>query len=77
MKLDYELLVRLLRAILATRDDEIDCGECLQQLDFFTELELAGKSAGEALPLIQGHLWRCGDCWEEYKALVVAVHAYA
>jgi predicted anti-sigma-YlaC factor YlaD len=59
----------MVRGILSTRDEEIDCGECFEQLDRFVELVLDGKDAAEALPLVKDHLDRCGDCREEFEAL--------
>ena len=63
------------RGIMTTRDDEIDCAECFEQVDQFVEMELAGKNAAEALPLVQDHLDRCGDCREEFEALRTALQA--
>ena len=41
----------------------------------FAELHLAGKNAAEALPLVQDHLDRCGNCREEFEALLTALRA--
>lgn len=56
-----------------TRPDEIGCDECFEKLDKFAEMELAGKSPGKAMPLVQDHLNKCGDCREEYEALLEAL----
>ncbi len=40
-------------------------------------MHLAGKNAAEALPLVQDHLERCGDCREEFEALLAALQAEA
>jgi hypothetical protein len=74
-ELNLDSLKKLVREILATTPDEIGCEECLEQLDRFVELELAGKSAAEALPLVQNHLERCVDCREEFEALLAALRA--
>lgn len=63
----------MLRAIIGTREDEIGCNECFDQLDEFIELKLKGKSPEEAMPLVQDHLKRCKDCREEYEALLEAL----
>ncbi len=68
-------LKRIVRDIMTTRPDEIGCDECVEELDRFVELELAGKNAAEALSLIQDHLDRCGDCHEEFEALLAALRA--
>lgn len=73
MKLDKEKIKRLMRSIAATEDREIGCDECFNEIDRFVELELEGKHAAEALPLVKEHLDRCGNCHEEYQALLKAV----
>ena len=65
----------MVRGILTTRPDEIGCDECFAQLDRFVELQLAGKNAAEAMPLVHDHLERCHDCREEFEALLAALRA--
>jgi predicted anti-sigma-YlaC factor YlaD len=38
-------------------------------------MELAGKNAAQAMPLVQDHLERCDDCREEFEALLAALRA--
>jgi hypothetical protein len=76
-KLESQELKRLVRMVMTTRPDEIGCDTCFQQLDEFVEMTLAGKDAAEAMPLVQDHLERCGDCREEFEALLAALHALA
>ncbi len=73
MELEATTLKRMVRNILTTRPDEIGCDECFEQLDRFVEMELAGKNAAEAMPLVQDHLERCTDCREEFEALLAAL----
>lgn len=73
MKLTKELLKNLIRMVKKTRPDEIGCDECFEELHRFAELELAGKSPEEAMPLVKDHLERCGNCREEYEALLEAM----
>ncbi len=73
--LNPEDLGKLARALDMTREDEIGCDECFQQLDRFVEMELAGRDAAAAMPLVQDHLEKCGDCREEYEALLRALRA--
>jgi hypothetical protein len=75
MKLEPTLLKQLVRAVMATHDDEIDCGECFEQLDRFVEMTLVGKDVSEAMPLTHDHLQRCSDCREEFEALLKALEA--
>lgn len=70
MKLTRDLLKKMVRMVATTLPEEIGCEECFEQLDRFAELVLAGKPAGEAMPLVRVHLERCGDCREEFEALM-------
>lgn len=64
---------QMVQMVAATRPDEIGCDECFDQLDRFAEEVLAGKNAAAAMPLVQDHLDRCGDCREEFEALLTAL----
>jgi hypothetical protein len=75
MRLEPATLKRMVRNILTARPDEIGCDECFEQLDRFVEMELAGKNAAQAMPLVQDHLERCDDCREEFEALLAALRA--
>lgn len=75
MELNVGHLKQLVRSLLGERDDSLGCKGCFEQLDCFVDLELAGKSAGEALPLVELHLAQCKDCREEYEALREALRA--
>ena len=74
-KLDVDTLKQMVRGIMSSRADEIDCDECFDQIDLFSELSLAGKSADEALPLVKQHLETCPDCKEEFEVLLKALNA--
>ena len=73
--LDQQALKEMARGIMTARPDEIGCAECFDQMDRFVDLELAGKEAAEAMPLVQDHLDRCGNCREEFEALLAALKA--
>lgn len=73
MKLSKNILKAMIRAIKMTREDEIGCDECFDKLSEFAEMELAGKSPEKAMPLVQDHLQKCGECREEYMALLEAL----
>ena len=73
--LDRDELNKLMRAVLETSDQELGCDECLDQVDRFVEVELAGLDAAAAMPLIHNHLQKCGDCREEFEALLVAMQS--
>ena len=75
MKFNPEILKKLFRAVMYTHDDEMGCKECCDEIDEFIEMKLDGKSPEEAYPLVQEHLKKCGDCREEYEALLKALKA--
>jgi hypothetical protein len=72
-RLDPETVKQMARGIATAQLDEIGCDECFAQMDQFVDMVLEGKNAAEAMPLVQDHLDRCGDCREEFEALLVAV----
>ena len=75
MKLSLEVLKKMVRAVAATKTDEISCDECFEELDQFVELKLQGKNAAEAMPLVEDHLNRCNGCREEFEALLDCIRA--
>ncbi|MDY7042504.1 MAG: hypothetical protein SVX38_16755 [Chloroflexota bacterium] len=77
MVLETDDLKRFVRRVITTPPDEIGCDECFRQLDRFVEMVLAGKSAAEAMPLVQEHLEHCQDCREEFEALLFVLRALA
>lgn len=75
MKLSSETIQNLMKSVRATRDQELDCGHCHDELDHFIEMKLKGLNAAEAMPLVQEHLDRCPPCREEYEVLLEALQA--
>jgi hypothetical protein len=73
--LNVTQLKKLVRTLVVTRHDELNCEICFQELDRFVEMTLAGKDATEAMPLVQSHLQMCTDCGEEFQALLEALKA--
>ena len=62
-----------LMALSRTHEEEIGCDECFERLDRFVEMELSGLDAAAAMPLVEDHLDKCGDCREEFEALLEAL----
>ncbi len=75
MNLSSEVIQKMMGAVKMTREHELDCGQCYDEIDKFVELELSGKNAAEVMPLVQEHLDLCGACREEYQALLDALKA--
>jgi uncharacterized protein with PIN domain len=59
----------LMRLIGLTKDDEINCEQCLSLVAEFAEQELTGNSIPEGLKALEHHLSICAECREEYEAL--------
>ncbi|MDQ3862419.1 MAG: hypothetical protein M3317_02760 [Actinomycetota bacterium] len=66
-------VVKLVRVVAETREVEIGCDECFEQLDSLAEMELSGLEAGAAMPLVSDHLDKCADCRSEFEALLTAL----
>ncbi len=73
MKLTKEILKKMIKAVAMTASEEIGCDECFDKLNEFAEMKLAGKSPETAMPLVADHLEKCGECREEYRALLTAL----
>ena len=73
MKLTRSSLKHLLQGVTGNPTEAIGCDGCWDVIDCFAELELAGKDAAQIMPLVEDHLLRCGDCREEYEALLEAL----
>jgi hypothetical protein len=66
-------VVKLVRVVAETREAEIGCDECFEQLDSFAESELSGVEVSAAMPLVGDHLEKCADCRSEFEALLTAL----
>ncbi len=65
----------LVREIAAAREVEIGCDECFEQLHRFVGMRLSGLDPAQAMPLVQEHLEICGECREEFEALLASLRA--
>jgi hypothetical protein len=72
---DRDIFKALVGEIADTRDVEIGCDECFEQLDRFVEMKLGGLNAAQAMPLVQEHVEIYGECREEFEALLAALRA--
>lgn len=58
-----------LKNIHQTREHEISCSECFDQVSHFVDVELAGEDAAGRMPQLSQHLGQCAACREEYETL--------
>jgi predicted anti-sigma-YlaC factor YlaD len=70
MSLSKKQIDGLMRLVGLTKDDEINCEQCLAVVSEFAEQQLSGKSINEVLQAVEHHLSICDDCREEYEALL-------
>ncbi len=75
MKLTHEQIGNLKSLLSVTRDQEINCSECLDHVGEFAELQLEGIPVTKALEAVEHHLTLCIECREEYEALLKALKA--
>ena len=68
-------VVKLVRVVAETRETEIGCDECSEQLDSFAELRLSGVEASSVMPLVGDHLNKCEDCRGTFEALLKALRS--
>ncbi len=73
MGLSAKEIEMLMQLIGLTKDEEINCEQCLALVGEFAERKLAGKSISEGLSMVEQHLGVCAECREEYEALQVAL----
>jgi hypothetical protein len=77
MNLSGEQIRDLLQALRCTRDQGLNCDECLREVGSFAELTLEGRPIEEAYDLVQQHLQVCGECSEEFAFLLKALESLA
>lgn len=73
MSLSEKEIKGLMRLIGLTKDEEINCEQCLSLVAEFAEQNLAGRSVPEALKAVEQHLSICAECKEEYEYLQLAL----
>ena len=65
----------LIARLLGPAGPELSCDECVDQLDRYVELELAGRDAAAAVPGMPAHLEGCPACREDHDSLVALLRA--
>jgi hypothetical protein len=73
--MDLGVVKELVREIVTTRPNEMDCPECFKDLDRYADLILCGEDASAIMPRLHHHLERCVHCSQEFEALVQALRA--
>jgi Zn finger protein HypA/HybF involved in hydrogenase expression len=68
-------VVKLMRVVAETRETEIGCDECFEQLDSFAELALPGVEASRVMSLVSDHLDKCEDCRSTFEGLLTTLRS--
>jgi hypothetical protein len=73
MAINYDQSNGLMRLLANTRENELNCNECLDKMPGFAERRLAGGTAPDELEAVKHHLSLCTECSEEFNALLTAL----
>lgn len=73
MTLSDRQLQTLHQMLALTRSQELNCDQCLVKMAEFAENTLAGNAVPKSLQDVEQHLSLCGECEEEFKALLQAL----
>lgn len=73
MSLNDEQLAALTNVVGQTREEEINCDECLADIGEYIEQKLSGVDHPEGLDSVVHHLSICPECQDEYAVLKAAL----
>jgi hypothetical protein len=68
--LSDELICQLIRSLENTGDDGCSCEDAYALLDQYAEIQIRGQDAARLMPLLKQHIETCGECHDEYEALL-------
>ncbi len=66
---------RVMRQLAMTQPVELTCDEVLRLMGACAEAVLRGEDHTQAVPLFEKHIEMCGDCREEFEALLRILRA--
>lgn len=75
MALNPEQVGRLLKMIQQTREVELTCPECLDELDRYAQRILDGMPIDGVLDLVREHLEACPCCTGQYELVLETLKA--
>ena len=70
-----EKMVGLVKMVAITEDEELSCDEVFALLDQYAEMASKGEDVSKFMPQVKHHLEVCGECKEEYEALLAMLAA--
>jgi hypothetical protein len=75
MALNSEQVNHLLTMLRQTREVELTCPECLDELDKYTQRILDGQSLEGVLERVREHLEDCPCCTGQFKLVLETLRA--
>jgi hypothetical protein len=75
MALNFEQVGQLLKMIQQTREVELTCPECLDELDRYTQRILDGVPIDGVLDRVREHLEACPCCNGQYQLILETLRA--
>jgi hypothetical protein len=75
MALNREQVDRLLSMIKKTREVEMTCPECLDELDWYIQSDFDGAPIEGMLARVREHLEACPCCTGQYKLVLETLKA--
>lgn len=75
MALSPDQVDQLLKMIQLTREVEMTCPECLDELDKYTQGVLNGEELSGALGRVRDHLETCPFCNDEFQLILETLRA--
>ena len=75
MALNSEQIGQLLKMIQLTREVELSCPECLDELDKYTQSILDGMPIDGVLHRVREHLEACSCCNDQFKLVLETLEA--
>lgn len=75
MSLSDQQIEKLLKLVVSSQPDDLDCDGCFERIAEFAEQELAAKKIPEAMQVVQRHLNQCPCCQDELNALMEGLRA--
>lgn len=75
MALNSEQVDLLLKMLQDTREVELSCPECAEQLDLYAQKILDGEPIEGVLQLVREHLQACAGCDDEFHLILETIKA--
>ena len=73
MAMNPEQVGRLLKMLEQTRDIELTCPQCLEELDKYAQSILDGAPQDALLARVREHLEACSFCDEEFELILATL----